>query len=51
MDANAKKNMVEPATIRTVLSLVVSRHWPIRQLNVKNAFLHGHLDATVLKGP
>lgn len=33
----------KPATIRTVLSLVVSRHWPIHQLDVKNAFLHGHL--------
>ena len=39
--------MVKPATIRTVLSLAVSRHWPIRQLDVKNAFLHGHLDETV----
>ena len=37
----------KPATIRTVLSLVASRHWPIRQLDVKNAFLHGHLDETV----
>jgi len=39
--------VVKPATIRTVLSLAVSRHWPIRQLDVKNAFLHGHLDETV----
>ena len=30
--------VVKHATIRTVLSLVVSRHWPIRQLDVKNAF-------------
>ncbi|GKC75179.1 ribonuclease H-like domain-containing protein, partial [Tanacetum coccineum] len=39
--------MVNPATIRTVLSLVVSRDWPIHQLDVKNAFLHGHLSETV----
>jgi len=39
--------VVKPATIRTVLSLAVSRHWPIRQLDVKNVFLHGHLDETV----
>nr|GEV05760.1 ribonuclease H-like domain-containing protein [Tanacetum cinerariifolium] len=35
--------VVKPATIRTVLSLVVSRQWPIHQLGVKNAFLNGDL--------
>nr|GEU39765.1 hypothetical protein [Tanacetum cinerariifolium] len=39
--------VVKPATIRTVLSLAVSRQWPIYQLDVKNAFLHGHLTKTV----
>ncbi|GKC38122.1 ribonuclease H-like domain-containing protein [Tanacetum coccineum] len=39
--------VVKPATIRTVLSLAVSRHWPIHQLDVKNAFLHGSLAETV----
>ncbi|XP_022004115.1 uncharacterized mitochondrial protein AtMg00810-like [Helianthus annuus] len=39
--------MVKPATIRTVLSLAVTRSWPIHQLDVKNAFLHGHLNETV----
>ncbi|GKA53712.1 ribonuclease H-like domain-containing protein [Tanacetum coccineum] len=39
--------VVKPATIRTVLSLVVSRQWPIHQLDVKNAFLHDHLKETV----
>ncbi|GJY48325.1 ribonuclease H-like domain-containing protein, partial [Tanacetum coccineum] len=38
--------VVKPATIRTVLSLSVSRQWPIHQLDVKNAFLHGHLTET-----
>ncbi|MFS7952616.1 putative RNA-directed DNA polymerase [Helianthus anomalus] len=39
--------VVKPATIRTVLSIAVSRSWPIHQLDVKNAFLHGHLNETV----
>ncbi|GKA82350.1 ribonuclease H-like domain-containing protein [Tanacetum coccineum] len=39
--------VVKPGTIRTVLSLAASRHWPIHQLDVKNAFLHGDLSETV----
>ncbi|GJV14582.1 ribonuclease H-like domain-containing protein [Tanacetum coccineum] len=39
--------VVKPATIHTVLSITVSRNWPIHQLDVKNAFLHGHLSKTV----
>ncbi|GJV20114.1 ribonuclease H-like domain-containing protein [Tanacetum coccineum] len=39
--------VVKPATIRTILSLAVSRQWLIHQLDVKNAFLHGHLTETI----
>ena len=39
--------VVKPVTIRTVLSLVISWDLPIHQLDVKNAFLHGHLSETV----
>ncbi|GJU33246.1 ribonuclease H-like domain-containing protein [Tanacetum coccineum] len=39
--------VVKPATIRTVLSLAVYRQWTIHHLEVKNAFLHGHLTETV----
>ncbi|GKF79888.1 ribonuclease H-like domain-containing protein, partial [Tanacetum coccineum] len=34
-------------TIQTILSLAISRHWPVHQLDVKNAFLHGSLSETV----
>lgn len=40
--------VVKPTTIRTVLAIVASRHWPTKQLDVSNAFLHGHLNEHVL---
>lgn len=39
---------MKPATIRTVLTIAASRKWPTRQLDVSNAFLHGHLQEHVL---
>jgi hypothetical protein len=35
--------VVKLNTIHTVLSIAVSSSWPIHQLDVKNAFLHGSL--------
>jgi hypothetical protein len=39
--------VVKPATIRTILSIALSANWKIRQLDVKNAFLHGKLSEVV----
>lgn len=35
--------MIKLATIRLVLAIVVNCNWPLRQLDVSNAFLHGYL--------
>lgn len=39
--------VVKPATIRAVLHVALARNWPLHQLDVKNAFLHGDLEETV----
>jgi hypothetical protein len=39
--------MVKPATVCTVLTLALSRCWPMHRLDVKNAFLHDTLFETV----
>lgn len=39
--------IVKLTTIRTVLSLAISKSWCLHQLDVKNVFLHSHLSKTV----
>ncbi|GAA0175198.1 transmembrane signal receptor [Lithospermum erythrorhizon] len=39
--------VIKTTTIRTILSLVVSSRWSIRQVDIQNAFLHGSLTETV----
>ena len=39
--------VIKQATIRLVFAVVVSCNWPLRQLDVSNAFLYGHLKEEV----
>lgn len=44
--------MIKPTTIRTVLAVFVTLNWEVRQLDVKNAFLHGDLlEAVFMEQP
>jgi len=33
--------------VRLFLGMVVIRHWPLHQLEIKNAFLHGYLEEEI----
>ena len=39
--------VVQPTTIRPLLSLACSRGWTLRQIDIQNAFLHGFLEEDV----
>jgi hypothetical protein len=39
--------IIKPATVRTMLTLAVSRGWLVHQLDIKNVFLHVTLSETI----
>jgi hypothetical protein len=39
--------VIKPATVRVLLALAVQFQWPIQQLDISNAFLHGHIQEEV----
>nr|KYP44095.1 Retrovirus-related Pol polyprotein from transposon TNT 1-94 [Cajanus cajan] len=39
--------VVKPTTVRIVLSLAITNQWPIHQIDINNAFLHGDLQESV----
>ena len=44
-------NVAKLTIVRILISLVVSHSWPLHQLDVKNAFLHGDLQETIYMDP
>lgn len=39
--------IIKPTTIRVVLSIVVAKGWPIKQLDIQYAFFHSNLEEEV----
>jgi len=40
-------HVVKPATIHIILTITLSRQWPIHQIDINNAFLYGDLQEYV----
>lgn len=40
--------VIKPVLVQLILTLVVTHDWPLRQLDIGNAFLNGVLEETIL---
>lgn len=40
--------VVQPLSMRLLLTLVVTRNWVIHQIDISNAFLHGMLEERII---
>ena len=50
--ANTRAKLVAKiSTVCLILSLAAIFQWPLHQLNIKNAFLHGDLEEVYIKQP
>lgn len=43
--------VAKKTTVRTVMAIVVSKGWSLRQMDGKNAFLHGDLKEEIFMSP
>jgi hypothetical protein len=39
--------VIKPTTVHIVLSIALSNGWPIHQIDIQNAFLHGNISEVV----
>ena len=44
MDYKDTSPVAKPTSVRILISLAVTCHWPLYQLDINNAFLNGVLD-------
>jgi hypothetical protein len=43
--------MAKMTTMHTILSIATSQGWPLHQMDIKNAFLHGDLKEDIYMSP
>lgn len=43
--------MAKLAIVRVVIALATTKQWPLHQLDINNAFLHGYIDEDIYMKP